>query len=89
MKFGIKSAKVFKKGFDSEAVYSRKCLETKVKSYEGKIGTHLHDDGITKEGAHCICLSVMLIDSICKIGENCSPEVLLEEWEKIVKEKSD
>ena len=83
-----KVSKSIKKGFDSEAVYNEKWLETKVKSYEGKISTHFHDHGITKDCAHCICLSVILIDSIFKIGRNCYPEVYLEEWKNIVKEKS-
>ena len=36
-------------------VYDKKCLKTKIKSYEGKINTNFHDDGISKESSHCIC----------------------------------
>ena len=53
-----------KKGFDSELVYNKKYLKTKTKFYEGKINTNFHDDRVPKEGSHCICLLVILIDSI-------------------------
>ena len=53
-----------KKGFDSEPVYNKKYLKTKTKFYEGKINTNFHDDRVPKEGSHCICLFVILIDSI-------------------------
>ena len=53
-----------KKGFDSELVYNKKYLKTKTKFYEGKINTNFHDDRVPKEGSHCICLLIILIDSI-------------------------
>ena len=37
------------------------------KSYDGKINTNFHDNGVPKEGFHCICLSVALIYSVFKI----------------------
>ena len=40
-----------------------------------------------KEGSHCICLSVILIDSVFEMGKNYYPQVLLEECKYIVKEK--
>ena len=36
-------------------------------------------DGMPKEGSHCICLSVILIDSVLEIGKNYYPQVFLEE----------
>ena len=48
MKFGIKSAILLKKGFDSEPVYNEKSLRTKIKSYEGIISTNIHGDKIPK-----------------------------------------
>ena len=42
-----------------------------------------------KEGSHCICLSVTLIDSIFKIGKTFYQKVFLEEYKCIVKEKKD
>ena len=32
-----------------------------------------------KEGSHCICLSVILIDYVLEIGKNYYPQVFLEE----------
>ena len=49
------------KGFDSESVYNEKYLKTRIKYYGGKISTNFHDDGIPKQGLHCIYLSMMLI----------------------------
>ena len=40
-----------------------------------------------KEGSHCIFLSVVLIDSVFKMGKNYYPRVFLEECKYIVKEK--
>ena len=57
-----------KKGFESEPVYNEKNLKTKIKSYEGEIGTNFHDDEIPKECSNCICLSVILIESVFKMG---------------------
>ena len=39
----------------------------KLRSYEGKVNTNFHDNGITEEGFHFIYLSVVLIDSVFKI----------------------
>ena len=52
-----------KKDFHSKSVDNEKYLQTKIKSYEGKINTDFHGKGIPK-GFHCICLSVILIDSV-------------------------
>ena len=45
-----------KKGLDNKSAYKEKYLKTKIKPYGGKVKTNLHDDGIPKEGPHCICL---------------------------------
>ena len=44
-----------KKGFYSESVYNGKYLKTKKKSFI----SNFHDNGIPKEGSHCICVSVI------------------------------
>ena len=51
-----KVSNTIKKGFDGEPVYNEKYLRTKIKSYEGIIGTNFHGDKIPKEGSQCICL---------------------------------
>ena len=61
MMCGLKLA--LQKGFDSEPVHkSQKYLKIKIKSHESKINTNLHDNSVPKEGSHCVCLSVTLID---------------------------
>ena len=41
-----------------------------------------------KEGSHCICLTVMLIDLAFKIGKNYHLQVFLEEYKCIVEEEN-
>ena len=74
-----------KKGFDGESVYNEQYLKTKTKSYEGKINTNSHDERIPKESSHCICLFLILIDSVFKIGKNCYLQLMLEEFKYMVK----
>ena len=45
-------------------------LQTKTKSYEGKISTNFHDNKIPKIAFQGICLSVILIDSVFRKNEN-------------------
>ena len=56
----------------------------KTKPYEGKINTNFHN-GIPKEGLQHISLSVMLIDSVSKIGKI----VFFQKCKCNVKEKMD
>ena len=58
--------------FDSVSVYNEKYLKAKIKLYNGKI-----NNKIPKEGSHCICSSLTLIDSVFKTGNNCYPQVFL------------
>ena len=58
-----------KKGFDTEPVYNEKNLKTKIKSYESNINTNFRDDRMTKKGSHCICLSVISVDFVFKMGK--------------------
>ena len=40
-----------------------------------------------KEGSKFICLSVISIDSVFRMGNNCYPEVFLEECKYVIKER--
>ena len=42
---------------------------------------------MSKEGPHCICLLVVLIDTVFKMGKNYYPQVFLEKCKYIAKEK--
>ena len=52
-----------------------------------KISKNFHDNKIPRKVSQCICLSVILIDSVFIAGKNYYPEVFLEECKYIVKEK--
>ena len=82
-KFGKKLAREF----NSEPVYNKKYLKTKIKSFEGKINTNFHGGEIAKEGSQCICQSSILIDSVYRTGKNYYPQAFLEECKYVVKEK--
>ena len=83
-KFGIKSDK---KEFDGETVYNKKYLRNKIKSYEEKISANVDGVKIPKEGFQCICLSVILTDSILRTGKIYYPKVHLEECKYVIKGK--
>ena len=72
---------------NNEAVYNEEYLKSIMESYKGKINTNFHNHKIPKEGSHCLCLSLTLIDSVFKIGESYYPQVFLEECEYIFKGK--
>ena len=50
---------IIKKEFDSEPLYNEKYLRAKIKSYNWKINTILHNNKIPKEGSQFICLSAI------------------------------
>ena len=75
------------KEFGSDPVYKEKYLKAKIKSYNRKINTNFHNNKIPKEGFQYICFSVILIDSAFRTGNNYYPQVFLEEWKYVVKER--
>ena len=64
-----------------------KYLKTKIKSYTRKMNTSPQNNIIPKEGSQFICLSVILINSVIRSGENYYPQVFLEEYKYFVEEK--
>ena len=77
---------ITKKEFDSNPVYNKKYIKTKIKSYKGKINTNFHNNEISKEGSEFICESVILLDSVYKKDKNYYPQVFLE-CKYVTKEK--
>ena len=73
-----------KNEFDSEPAYD---LKTKEKSYNGKNNANFHNNEVSKEGSPCICLSVIFIDSVFRTGKNYYPQVFIEKYNDVVKEK--
>ena len=72
---------------DSEPLYNEKYLIAKIKSFNRKINSNFHNNNIPKEDSQCICLSVILINSVFRTGNNYYPQVFLEECKYVVKEK--
>ena len=67
-------------------MYNEKYLKDKINFYTGKISTNFHNNKIPRQGSQCICLSVILIDSVFRTGKNYYPRVFLE-CKNDVKEK--
>ena len=45
---------------------------------KGRINVNFYDNGMSKEGSHCICLLVILIDSAFKIRKIPYPQGFIE-----------
>ena len=75
------------KEFDRGAAYNKKYLKAQIKSYNDKIKTNFHNNEIPKKGSQCICLSVILIDSVFRTDDNYYPQRFLEECKYVIKEK--
>ena len=84
-----KVSKSIKNKFDSELAYNGKHLKAKIKSYNGKINTHFHNNKIPKEEPQCICLSVVLFESVFRTGNDYYSQVFLGECKYVAKEKKD
>lgn len=64
-------------------MYDKKYLKTKIKSNDGKINTDFHDKNIPKQDSHFVYISIIVIESVCKITNNFYPQVFLEECKYI------
>ena len=74
MKFGENLARASKKIL----IKNKKYLKTKIKSYNGKINTNIHNNKIAKESSQFIYLTLILVDYVYKTGNNYFPQVILE-----------
>ena len=71
-----------KKEFDSESVYNKNFLKTRIKSYDDE-AADFYDKEIRKVGCNRTCLQVILLDSVLKRDENYYPQVFLKECKYI------
>ena len=72
-----------KKEFDSEPVYNKNCLKTKMKSHSNKI-TDFYDKKIPRLDSNQTCLAVITFDSALK-KDGSYLQVLLKESKYIEK----
>ena len=76
------------KKFDSEPVYNKKYLRTKIKlSCKGKVNTNFDNNKILKEGSQFTCLSGKLIDLVYRKDKNFYLKIFSEQCKYVVKEK--
>ena len=83
-----KASNAIKRELDSNLVYNKKYLRTKIKSYDGKINTNFQINKIPKEDTTFICLAVISIDFIFRGGKNYYPQLFLEECKYVITEKN-
>ena len=74
-----------KKEFDSEPVYNKNYLKTKIKSHGDEV-TDFYAKKIPKLDSNHTCLTVITLDSALKKGDNYYPQVFLKEC-KYIEEK--
>ena len=73
-----------KKEFESEPVYNKEFLKTRIKS-QGDEVTDFDDKEIPKVDSNHTCLAVISLDSALKKDENYYPKVFLKECKYIEK----
>ena len=73
-----------KKEFDSEPVYNKNYLKTKIKSHGDEV-TDFYDQKIPKLDSNHTCLAVISLDSALKKDDNYYPQVFLKECKYIEK----
>ena len=56
-----------------------KYIKIKLNLYNGKLTTNIHCNKIPEENECYACFSVLLLDSVVKVGKNCYTQTLLEE----------
>ena len=71
-----------KREFDSEPIYNKNLLKTKIKSYCDEV-TDFYDKEIPKVNCNYTCLVVISLDSALKKDESYYPHVFLEECKYI------
>ena len=76
-----------KNEFDSELVYNKEYLKTKIKSHGDEV-TDFYDKRMPKVESNHTCLAVISLDSTVKNDDNYYPQVFLEETRNSFKESS-
>ena len=71
-----------KREFDSEPVYNKEYLKTKIKSHGDEV-TDFYDKEIFKVGSNHTCLAVISLDFVLKKDESYYPQVFLKECKYI------
>ena len=69
-------------------MYNDKHIKTKIEFYNNKVHTNFQHNKIPKDNEYCVCLSVILVDSIfVDSDKEYYPQLFLEEWKYAIKKK--
>ena len=73
---------------DSEPVYgdTDSYIKTKVKMHDNRVNTNFQGKDVSKRDASYKCLSLIILDSIVKVGKKYYPQVFLEECRYVKRE---
>ena len=80
-----KIKKVISIKFHSTPIYDKKCIKTKVKTFNGVASTTFWDDEIPKRNVHYTCIALINIDSVMKMDKQNCHQVYLEECKYKIK----
>ena len=79
---------LLKKELNSEPVYNDKYIKTKIKIYDNRVYTNFQNNKIPKDNEYCLCLSVILLDSIfVNSDKEYYPQIFLEEFKYMIKDR--
>ena len=79
---------LFKKEFNSEPGYNDKYIKTKIKIFNNRVYTNFQNNKIPKDNKNCVCLSVILLDSIfVNSDKEYYPQIFLEEFKYMIKDR--
>ena len=73
-----------KKEFDTDPVYNKQFLKTKIKSHGDEV-TDFYNKKFPKMDSNHTCLAVITLDSTLKKDDNCYPQMFLKECKYIEK----
>ena len=78
-KIWIKKTKTYGLKLDSQSVYDKKCIKTKLKTYDDQVNTVIPDKEIPKEKTHYSCITAICIEFVQKLNEENYHQVYLEQ----------
>ena len=82
-----KISNLLEKVSDSEPVYNDKYIKTRIKIYNNRVYTNFQYNEIPKDNEYYTFLSVILLDSFVKAGNDHYPQIFLEECKYAIKKK--
>ena len=72
------------KEFDINPAYNGKYIKTKIKAYNKKLNTNFYCNEMPIESLECVCLSLILLDSVYRKDNKYYPQSFSEECKYVV-----